>query len=176
MSSVEKLMKFTMASWDTYILHPDYSRGDWIWWEFFILELLLEKWTLGSQHHFVYMDRSVHLPLGMITLQIMPNILFNWKTMWTMINSLILGVGLLNSYSHLWKADTCIPWPCLMYISFSSAPRWLMHSTAERRCPIYLIRCWDCHWTWSFIYAASVLKSRKSLITLPPNHDFFTKD
>lgn len=96
-SSVEKLMKFTMASWDTYILHPDYSRGDWIWWEFFILELLLEKWTLGSQHHFVYMDRSVHLQLGMITLQIMPNILFNWKTMWTMINSLILGVGLLNS-------------------------------------------------------------------------------
>lgn len=51
-SSVEKLMKFTMASWDTYILHPEYSRGDWIWWEFFILELLLEKWTLGSQHHF----------------------------------------------------------------------------------------------------------------------------
>lgn len=50
-----------------------------------------------------------------------------------------------------------------------------MHSTAERRCP-YI---YDSMLRLSLdmiIHTASVLKSRKSLITLPPNHDFFTKD
>lgn len=121
--------------------------------------------------------RSVHQQLGMITLQIMPNILFNWKTMWTMINSLILAVGLLNSTVICGKqthaSHDLVWWTKFLFICSKMANAF----DCWKKMSIYI---------WFDVetvighdhsyYAASVLKSRKSLVTLPPNHDFFTKD